>query len=168
MSVYSNFEVHLLFFPVFLWKLGLWIICLGRDPKCLPYSGSRGKGFEKCCYGSRRFICDIVKADVQEWLRERDVSLYCQGLGSLMLHREKCLKRFDDWGGKQRTSVKISAYNLRVSTYLHSSKYMWGNLFSDFLLYISYINILPLNVSPINELRLRRVPHLPLPLLQSC
>jgi soluble cytochrome b562 len=43
----------------------------------------------------RQFTSDIANKDeVQKWLREKDVSIYRQGLETLITHYDKCLKKF--------------------------------------------------------------------------
>ena len=43
----------------------------------------------------RQFTSDIANKDeVQKWLREQDVFVYCQGLETLIMHYDKCLKKF--------------------------------------------------------------------------
>jgi hypothetical protein len=44
----------------------------------------------------RQFTSDIANKDeVWKWLREQDVSVYHQGLGTLIMHCDKCLKKFN-------------------------------------------------------------------------
>jgi hypothetical protein len=43
----------------------------------------------------RQFTSDFANKDeVQKWLREQDVSVYRQGLETLIMHYDKWLKKF--------------------------------------------------------------------------
>jgi len=75
-----------------------------QDPFCslrLSHVENWGKHLQ-----GRQFTSDIANKDeVQKWLQEQDVFVYCQCLKTLIMHCDKCLKKLNGFVEELRTYV---------------------------------------------------------------